>query len=86
VTSLLDSAQGHADIATAPDSKYLPQQPWSEIFDGMRWLEDGQVDRFTGAGPMITDDHPLTEYYALYWLFHRADRRVTEPMLRALAP
>jgi hypothetical protein len=27
----------------------------------MRWMHDGDINRFTGDAPLITDDHPLTE-------------------------
>jgi hypothetical protein len=29
----------------------------------MRWMHDGDINRFAGDAPVITDDHPLTEYY-----------------------
>jgi hypothetical protein len=29
------------------------------------WLTNNQVNAYTGAGPLITDDHPLTEYFLL---------------------
>jgi hypothetical protein len=51
----------------------------------MTWLRDGQVDRFAGAGSIITDDHPLTEYYLLHQLFDGGPS-VTEARLRTLAP
>ncbi|HEY8692571.1 MAG TPA: fused MFS/spermidine synthase [Chloroflexota bacterium] len=85
VSRFLESPEAKADIAGAPDSSSLPEKPWSEILAGMRWLEDDQVDRFVGDGPMITDDHPLTEYYLLHELTHRGENEgVTGTMLRAL--
>ncbi len=29
------------------------------------WLTNDQVNAYTGTGPLITDDHPLTEYFLL---------------------
>jgi hypothetical protein len=51
----------------------------------MVWLQDAQVDHFVGAGMLITDDHPLTEYYLLHQVFHGGPS-VTEARLRGLAP
>ena len=86
ISQLLDSPQAAADIASAPDSRYLPKQPWSTIVASMPWLQDVAVDRFAGDGPMITDDHPLTEYYVLHQLFSPGhSQKVTEALLRRLA-
>ena len=30
------------------------------------WLTDNQVNAYAGTGPVITDDHPLTEYFLHY--------------------
>jgi hypothetical protein len=39
------------------------------------------------TAPLITDDHPLTEYYLLHQIFNaRDDRNVTEARLRELWP
>jgi hypothetical protein len=27
------------------------------------WMTDGQVNAYTGAGPLLTDDHPLSVYF-----------------------
>jgi hypothetical protein len=35
------------------------------IIRGDVWLTNNQVNAYTGPGPLITDDHPLTEYYLL---------------------
>ena len=86
VTRFLESPVAMKDIAGAPNSSYLPSGPWAEILATMRWLQDGEVDRFVGNGPMITDDHPLTEYYLLHGLGHRGEEPLTGATLRALAP
>jgi len=86
VSRFLESPQAKADVGGAADSASLPEKPWADILAGMRWLQDDQVDRFVGAGPLITDDRPLTEYYLLHQLGHRDSQEVTGTMLRALAP
>jgi hypothetical protein len=30
------------------------------------WLTNGQVNAYTGPGPLLTDDHPLSEYFLLH--------------------
>ena len=86
VQRILGSPRAVKDIGDAPDVAYLPQKPWPAIFDGMRWLQDGDVGRFVGDVPMITDDHPLTEYYLLHQLFSAGGPSVTEARLRQLWP
>jgi spermidine synthase len=90
VTRIMGSTQAAADFSDAPDSNLLPKDPWTVILKSMVWLQDGQVDQFTGDGPMITDDHPLTEYYVLHDLFNHdlsdrgGQRYVSEDLLRGL--
>jgi spermidine synthase len=84
---ILGSPQAAVDIGDAPDSRYLPAESWPALLDSMYWMQDGEIDRFVGAGPMITDDHPLTEYYLLHQLFNRGhDQNVTAAALRRLWP
>jgi spermidine synthase len=56
----------HADLLTSPDypGQYSTAQWVSAITHGI-WLTDNQVNAYTGAGPLLTDDHPLTEYFML---------------------
>jgi spermidine synthase len=85
ISQLLESPQAAADIASAPDSRYLPNESWATIVASLPWLQDGAIDRFAGDGPMITDDHPLTEYYVLHQLFSAGHgQKVTEALLRRL--
>jgi len=50
------------------------------------WLKDAQVDDFVGQGPIITDDHPRSEYYLLHVLAAKDHSWVTEQQLLALRP
>ena len=84
---VLGSAQATRDLRTAPDYGAIAGRPWPQILAGMRWMQDGEVDRFAGSAPLITDDRPRTEYYILHHLFAaRDDRDVTEARLRKLWP
>jgi spermidine synthase len=54
-----------ADLAGAPDFPAISTAQWvSKIQDSVR-LTNNQVNAFTGTGPLLTDDHPLTEYFML---------------------
>ncbi|MFN2583011.1 MAG: fused MFS/spermidine synthase, partial [Candidatus Dormibacteria bacterium] len=83
ISRFLDTPQAVSDISGAPDATYLQPGSWTQLVSNMVWLQDDQVDAFAGAGPMITDDAPLTEYYILHQLFGGGPH-VTEAQLRAL--
>ena len=36
------------------------------LIESSTWLSNNQVDAYTGAGPLLSDDHPLTEYFMLH--------------------
>jgi spermidine synthase len=66
-----------ADISSAYDSPEHTIGGWVRRIDGLRWIADGQVDAFTGPGPLITDDRPLSEYFLLrHWLFDPTAKRM----------
>jgi spermidine synthase len=52
-----------ADLAGAPDSPDLTTAQWASLIPASTWLTNDQVDAYTGPGPLLTDDHPLTEYF-----------------------
>jgi spermidine synthase len=74
------------DLTDSPD--YPPTDPagWVRATHHAEWLADEQVTAFTGPGPLITDDHPRSEYY--FWRRLRLPDRhyISEAMLRAAAP
>ncbi|HLG72639.1 MAG TPA: MFS transporter [Chloroflexota bacterium] len=84
VSRFLETPGAKADLALTSDHDSLPNKPWPDIIQGMRWISDEEVDRFVGSGPLITDDHPLTEYYLLHELQNRGHAEVTGSMLREL--
>lgn len=86
LASYLGSASAAADLATAPDDPNLDGAGWASLIVGQEWLKDSQVDAFVGAGPIITDDRPISEYYLLRTLFAKDHRWIDEKMLRSMTP
>jgi spermidine synthase len=80
----LGTGSAAADFATAPDDSKLDGAGWARLIMGQEWLKDSQVDAFVGAGPLITDDRPLSEYYLLRTLTAKDHNSITEPLLRSL--
>jgi len=52
------------------------------VIPSLIWISDAQVDRFTGSGPMITDDRPLPEYFILRQLFDKAPLATRKDLVR----
>jgi predicted membrane-bound spermidine synthase len=66
IRAAVGSPAARADLAGAPDYQPTTTAKWvSDIRDSV-WLTDSQVSAYTGTGPLITDDHPLTEYFMLH--------------------
>jgi spermidine synthase len=63
-----------ADLDSAPDYAPVPTSAWPGIIDHEVWLTNNQVNRFTGPGPLLTDDHPMTEYFLLSWFGKHIDQ------------
>ncbi|MCW2934708.1 MAG: putative spermidine synthase with an N-terminal rane domain, partial [Actinomycetia bacterium] len=59
------SPAAQADLAGAPDSPGYSTAQWVSLIGNSVWLSNNQVNAYTGAGPLLTDDHPLTEYFML---------------------
>jgi spermidine synthase len=53
------------DISTAFDSGRTTVDEWARAIPTLAWLGDERLSRFAGTGPLITDDHPLPEYFLL---------------------
>jgi hypothetical protein len=63
--SVFGTPAARADLAGAPDFPAISTAQWvSKIQDSVR-LTNNQVNAFTGPGPLLTDDRPLTEYFML---------------------
>jgi spermidine synthase len=53
-----------ADLEGSFDSPSLTTAAqWASLIRSSVWLTNAQVDAYTGTGPVLTDDHPLTEYF-----------------------
>jgi hypothetical protein len=66
VIKVFGSAAARADLAGAPDYRPIPATSWPAALHRMVWLTNSQVSAFAGSGPLLTDDHPLTEYFFLH--------------------
>ena len=65
IMHVFGSPAARADLAGAPDYRPVPVTSWPSIIQSLVWMRDGQVNAYTGAGPMLTDDHPLSEYFLI---------------------
>jgi spermidine synthase len=66
IREVFGSPAARADLLGAPDSPDRSTAQWVSNIRGSVWLTGNQVNAYTGAGPLITDDHPLTEYFMLH--------------------
>ena len=53
------------DISSAYDSPAKSIDGWVAKIDQLRWISDAEIDNFVASGPLVTDDHPLPEYFLL---------------------
>jgi spermidine synthase len=65
IMQVFGSPATRADLASAPDYGPVRTRAWPGIIRKLVWLTNDQVNRYVGAGPLLTDDHPLTEYFLL---------------------
>jgi spermidine synthase len=65
IRAVFGSRAARADLRGAPDFRQRSVAQWTSIIDSSVWLTNNQVNAYTGAGPVITDDHPLSEYFLL---------------------
>lgn len=66
-----------AEVSSAYDSPESTVDGWVARIGSLIWITDDEVSRFTGDGPLITDDRPLPEYFLLRRLFGTSSPRVT---------
>ena len=86
IQSVLSRPRVVADLSSAADSPTHDLAGWEAEIPQLVWLQGDQVTRFAGSGPMVTDDHPLPEYFLLRHLFGSPSPRITEPLLQSLTP
>lgn len=65
ITQAFGSPAAQADLANAPNYPKTPVADWPKIIHQLVWLTNGQVNSFAGSGPLLTDDHPLSEYFLI---------------------
>jgi hypothetical protein len=65
IRAVFGSPAARADLAGAPDFPARSTAQWVSIIRHDVWLTNNQVNAYTGSGPLLTDDHPLTEYFML---------------------
>jgi spermidine synthase len=66
IDQVFGSPAAQADLANAPDYGPVPVGSWPSIISKLVWLTNDQVDAYTGPGPLLTDDHPLSEYFLIH--------------------
>jgi spermidine synthase len=72
------------DISSAFDSPATTVSGWATTLPGLVWLVDEAVDAAVGAGPLITDDRPMPEYFLLRRLSTKDELATTASRLREL--
>lgn len=84
-TRILGMPKAARDTSDAPDYWRIGGRSWPEILNSMRWPQEGEIARFAGNAPLITGDHPRTEYYLMQQTFgSQYQRPVTTRRLRQL--
>lgn len=84
LAALLGSPSAQADFATAPDDPHLDGAAWAKSIQSNDWLTDSAVDAFVGNGSVITDDHPVSEYYLIRALTATDHAPLSNQRLQAL--
>jgi len=74
-----------ADISSAYDSPVKTVDGWIGKIASLRWIADNKIDAFVGAGPLVTDDQPIPEYFLLRRLFNQNVPYAGPDLLKSLA-
>src|SRR6185437_14184353 len=69
IRSVLSKPNLAADLTNTPDGGNRTLQQWISLIPTLLWIQGDKVGEFTGPGPLITDDRPLTEYFLLRRLY-----------------
>jgi spermidine synthase len=80
IRAVFGSPAARVDLAGVPDFGPHSTAQWVSIIHRSVWLTNNQVNAYTGTGPLLTDDHPLTEYF----LFNGFGTRGAEQLVRRL--
>jgi len=74
------------DLSSAIDSPAHDASGWASLIPRLVWIQGDQVAAFAGDGPLVTDDHPLPEYFLLRHLFGPQSPAVSKALLQSLTP
>jgi spermidine synthase len=67
IERIFGSPAAQADLAGAPDWPREPVSAWPALIRHEIWFANTQqVGAYAGPGPLLTDDHPISEYYLLH--------------------
>jgi hypothetical protein len=66
IRQVFGSRAAQADLAGAPDFSPVPVTSWPSIIHQRLWLTGKQVGAYAGSGPLLTDNHPLSEYFLIH--------------------
>ncbi len=72
------------DLSSAADSPDHDLAGWIAEIPTLIWIQGKQVTNFGGSGQLITDDHPLPEYFLLRHLFGAKSPQVSYKLLLSL--
>ena len=73
------------DLSSALDSPEHDAAGWAAKIPSLVWISGNDVARVVGAGPLITDDHPLPEYFLLRHAFGARSPQVSPVLLLQLS-
>ncbi len=73
------------DLSSAFDSPEHDAAGWARRIPSLVWISGDDVGRILGDGPIITDDHPLPEYFLLRNAFGRSSPIASPERLRELS-
>ncbi len=86
ISSILSRPGVVQDLSSTADAPEHDQAGWEKEIPQLVWIQGDQVTRFAGTGPLVTDDHPLPEYFLLRHLLgprSPADDREAAPLVDA---
>ena len=85
ISAAVGSPAARADLQGAPDYHPTTTAQWVTDIRGDVWLTNSQVSAFTGPGPLVTDDHPLTEYFVLHGFGSPGTTQLVQRLLLVVA-
>jgi hypothetical protein len=80
--SILSRPGVASDLSSAFDSPQKTLQGWLDLIPRLVLLSGDDVRKFAGNGPLVTDDHPLPEYFLLRLIFGKNSPGLTGKEVR----